>query len=528
MKGTTITSCNVLYSSTVQSLVDTNLTLAGGNTAVILGEAVSISGDVNMTGSSIYNCISIAAPVNEDLTLAAAEAGLVRLVNCGSIISAEGRDLELNAFSGLTGAEKITLNGKTDIAGPLTCSVIDAATSETYLTLGQNSTQVEIGSLLMAYAGLDMQGSAITKCNNITSSVNSNLVLSGGGTGYVSIPDSLNVNVINSSSNTDLSLTALGTGVVRISDTASISGGLDMLTSNISNVGTLTGNASQLSLGSRVAFVSADPAQRQLLQCDGVTSSPDTDLTLTATGAGVVRISDSASISGGLDMKNTVITNCNTISSASGVDLTLTAPNAGRVFVNDKLVVANSVNAQTLVSPDAAIPVRLFRSYALGTLQQIVGTTPTYLLPGTGFGTRTLPAFFITNGMTFRMRYRAKQNSGNSGNMLFTLALKNTLTNIFMPLSVNTNTVSVVAQVNQAFGFELVWSFSVVNGTVNFTMGYLTVDREGQVLRLNPMDPNLGGPFSVDIPWEVNVSYATTTANATNNLTAYLCELDVI
>ena len=210
-------------------------------------------------------------------------------------------------------------------------------------------------------------------------------------------------------------------------------------------------------------------------------------------------------------MKGSAITNCSSFTASSGSYV-------------------GGITAQTQVSPNAGVPVRLFRSYALGTLQQIVGTTPTYLLPGVGFGSRTLPLNFITNGMTFRLRYRAKQNCGSNGNMLFNLIMANVVNGVGTEksMSTNTNQVPVAIQVDQAFGCELVWSMTVTGTTAKYSIGYLNVDREGQSMRVCLMDSSGTNTFDTTLAWEIYLTYATTTSNVTNNLTSYQWELDVI
>jgi len=79
---------------------------------------------------------------------------------------------------------------------------------------------VSNGSVRATIDSTDLHVDAISSLNS-----NTDLTLSGNGTGIVRISDSLDVNSIESSTaNTNLTLTANGTGVVNVNDTFSVSG----------------------------------------------------------------------------------------------------------------------------------------------------------------------------------------------------------------------------------------------------------------------------------------------------------------
>ena len=219
--------------------------------------------------------------------------------------------------------------------------------------------------------------------------------------------------------------------------------------------------------------------------------------------------------------------NCNSITTVNDADLTLSALGVGTVVVSGNLRVNDSIFARQYVSPLCAVPVRLFRSYRIGATQVLVGTNPIYMLPGTGLGSLIIPANFITNGMMFKLRITAKQNTTGNGNMVFSLTFRNTLTNIYTTLTTNNNAVSVMSQVNQAFGIEMIWSFELIGTDATYTMGYLNIDREGQTQRVCIMDASLTPTLAVDQPYEIFFSYATTVSN-TASLASYQYFLDVI
>lgn len=222
------------------------------------------------------------------------------------------------------------------------------------------------------------------------------------------------------------------------------------------------------------------------------------------------------------------IGNCNEIASATNVNLTLTSTGTGSVVTSGNIKVGKSILAHSDVNALCAVPVRLFRSYRIGPTQSIVGTTPVYILPGTGLGTMIIPANFITNGMTFRLRICMKQNTGGNGNMLFALAFKNVSTNAYTILTNSSNTVPVASQTNQGFGIDLIFSFEILGPNAVYSMGYLTIDREGQTQRVCIMDQSVTNTVALNQSYEVNFSYATTVSNTSSDLRSYQYFLDVI
>jgi hypothetical protein len=187
---------------------------------------------------------------------------------------------------------------------------------------------------VVADAGVSVEGvllkdSVINVDSIISQSTNTDLSLSGNGSGNVNITDSLDVDTITaySGTNTNLTLAGKGSGTVTITSTLivnSISSRAD--NSNLILSGNGTGNVR----------INDDVEVTGTVKSDTLTTyNTDTNLTLTGNGTGIVYVNDNLDVNG--TVSATSVT-ANTITSeAADTDLTLTGNGTGRVVVDDTL-----------------------------------------------------------------------------------------------------------------------------------------------------------------------------------------------
>ena len=299
-----------------------------------------------------------------------------------------------------------------------------------------------------------------------------------------------NVSSISSALNTDLTLVAPGTGAVRINDNLSVTG-------SSSFSGGFTANGS-------TAFNSGGifAADLKMFGASITTYGPNEDLNLIAIGTGVVRIQDSASISGGLDMKSSAVTNCSTVA------------------------VQGKLSHYTSINPFVDVQSTLFKAISPAAAYSLAGVVDRFPIPGVGLGSRAFPANFLGDGMCVRMSMGGLLTNSNNPAITLTLQFRNTADSVYTPVATLPATIPAVA-VNGT-RFSIVSTFTI-GGPTGIAFGNLvfTHGTSGQTISSYPLTVG-ANLISRAISWEPNFVWRHSSNNSTASITVQDFTLELL
>ena len=322
----TISVADILNSANTDLLYLKGVTADIGATPMSVGIAFEIEDANNATNLSRIRSAAVnAATYGDDdeaasnlifsTTNAGVEADHVIITGRGEV--GFGGQLNPTATVDITGTLKVSTTAS--IGTTLTVNTINELTAD-------NGVSVE---------GVLLKDSKVNVDTIISQSANTDLSLSGNGTGIVKISDSLGVDSITAyTNNTNLSLSGKGTGVVAITSTLNVDS-IDSRTANANLI--LSGN------GTGVVRVNDDLEINGTVKTNTITTyAADTDLTLTANGTGKVYVNDTFDVNGTISA--TAITSDSISSETANTDLDLSGNGTGNVNILDSLDV-NSISS---------------------------------------------------------------------------------------------------------------------------------------------------------------------------------------
>jgi len=279
----------------------------------------------------------------------------------------------------ITGTLNATSN--TRIGGTLTVDTINEVS-------GNNGVSVE---------GVLLKDSVVNSDTVTSQSANTNLSLSGAGSGVVSILDSLIVDSITarSGTNTNLDLAGKGTGTVNITTAMTV----DSISSRTADANLiLAGN------GTGVVRINDNLEITSTVKSDTITTyNTDTNLTLTGNGTGIVYVNDAFDVNGVITA--TSISSDTITSETADTDLSLSGNGTGNVNVVDNLNVNNissyTANTNLQLSGDGTGGVQITDSLQVNS---VAGYTlnADLTLSGNGTGNVVVSTGLIVDTITSR------------------------------------------------------------------------------------------------------------------------------
>ena len=229
-----------------------------------------------------------------------------------------GGQLNPTATIDITGTLKVSTTAS--IGTTLTVNTINELTTN-------NGVSVE---------GVLLKDNEVNVNSIVSQSANTDLALSGNGSGNVNILDSLDVDSIAaySGTNTDLTLAGRGTGSVTVTSTLAV----DSIVSRTTDANLiLSGN------GTGDVRINDDLEVTASVKSDTVTSyNANTNLTLTGNGTGIVYVNDNFDVNGTISA--TSVTADSITSETADTDLALSGNGTGNVNILDSLNV-NSISS---------------------------------------------------------------------------------------------------------------------------------------------------------------------------------------
>jgi hypothetical protein len=276
-----------------------------------------------------------------------------------------------------------TLNTTSDtrVGGTLT---VDTITEDTT----NNGVSVE---------GVLLKDSIVNSDNVTSQSANTNLTLSGAGTGIVIVSDSLGVDSIaaQSGTNTNLNLAGKGTGTVNVTTAMTV----DSISSRTVDANLiLSGN------GDGDVRILDDLEVTASVKSDTITTyNADTNLTLTGNGTGIVYVNDNFDVNGTITA--TTVSADTITSETADTDLSLSGNGTGNVNVVDNLNVNNissyTANTNLQLSGDGTGGVQITDSLQVNS---VAGYTlnADLTLSGNGTGNVVVSTGFIVDTITSR------------------------------------------------------------------------------------------------------------------------------
>tara|TARA_R110000851_G_scaffold37425_1_gene96698 strand:+ start:1126 stop:9189 length:8064 start_codon:yes stop_codon:yes gene_type:complete len=320
MTGTlTINLASVSNSSNTDLLYLKGVTADIGSTPMSVGIAFEIEDGNNSTNLSRIRSAAVNGTTYGDDDEAASNL-IFSTTNAGT-----EADHMIITGRGNIGIKQLNPQYNLDITGTLN------TTSNT--RIGGTLTVATINEVV-ADAGVSVEGvllkdSVINVDSIISQSTNTDLSLSGNGSGNVNITDSLDVDTITaySGTNTNLTLAGKGSGTVTITSTLIV----NSISSRADNSNLiLSGN------GNGNVRINDDVEATGTVKSDTLTTyNTDTNLTLTGNGTGIVYVNDNLDVNG--TVSATSVTADTITSEAADTNLTLSANGTGVVVINDTL-----------------------------------------------------------------------------------------------------------------------------------------------------------------------------------------------
>ena len=294
---------------------------------------------------------------------------------------------------GNIGIQQINPQYNLDITGTLN------TTSDTSVrgTLTVNTINEVSANSGVSVEGVLLKDSIVNSNTIVSQSANTNLTLSGNGSGVVSISDSLIVDSITarSGTNTNLTLAGKGTGTVNVTTAMTV----DSISSRTVDANLiLSGN------GDGDVRILDDLEVTASVKSDTITTyNADTNLTLTGNGTGIVYVNDNFDVNGTITA--TTVSADTITSETADTDLSLSGNGTGNVNVVDNLNVNNissyTANTNLQLSGDGTGGVQITDSLQVNS---VAGYTlnADLTLSGNGTGNVVVSTGLIVDTITSR------------------------------------------------------------------------------------------------------------------------------
>ena len=391
--GDTITDTITISKSAVDNASTTDLlylkgtTTDIGSTPMAVGIAFEIEDSNNSTNLSRIRSAAVNGTTYGDDDEAASNI-IFSTTNGGT-----EADHMIITGRGNIGIQQINPQYNLDITGTLN------TTSDTSIrgTLTVNTINEVSANNGVSVEGVLLKDSIVNSDTIVSQSANTNLTLSGNGSGVVSISDSLIVDSITarSGTNTNLTLAGKGTGTVDITTAMTV----DSISSRTADANLiLSGN------GNGDVRILDDLEVTASVKSDTITSyNADTNLTLTGNGTGIVYVNDNFDVNGTITA--TTVSADTITSETADTDLSLSGNGTGNVNVVDNLNVNNissyTANTSLQLSGDGTGGVQITDSLQVNS---VAGYTlnADLTLSGNGTGNVVVSTGLIVDTITSR------------------------------------------------------------------------------------------------------------------------------
>ena len=391
--GDTITDTITISKSAVDNASTTDLlylkgtTTDIGSTPMAVGIAFEIEDSNNSTNLSRIRSAAVNGATYGDDDEAASNI-IFSTTNGGT-----EADHMIITGRGNIGIQQINPQYNLDITGTLN------TTSDTSIrgTLTVNTINEVSANNGVSVEGVLLKDSIVNSDTIVSQSANTNLTLSGNGSGVVSISDSLIVDSITarSGTNTNLTLAGKGTGTVDITTAMTV----DSISSRTADANLiLSGN------GDGDVRILDDLEVTASVKSDTITSyNADTNLTLTGNGTGIVYVNDNFDVNGTITA--TTVSADTITSETADTDLSLSGNGTGNVNVLDNLNVNNissyTANTNLQLSGDGTGGVQITDSLQVNS---VAGYTlnADLTLSGNGTGNVVVSTGLIVDTITSR------------------------------------------------------------------------------------------------------------------------------
>jgi hypothetical protein len=391
--GDTITDTITISKSAVDNASTTDLlylkgtTTDIGSTPMAVGIAFEIEDSNNSTNLSRIRSAAVNGTTYGDDDEAASNI-IFSTTNGGT-----EADHMIITGRGNIGIQQINPQYNLDITGTLN------TTSDTSIrgTLTVNTINEVSANNGVSVEGVLLKDSIVNSDTIVSQSANTNLTLSGNGSGVVSISDSLIVDSITarSGTNTNLTLAGKGTGTVDITTAMTV----DSISSRTADANLiLSGN------GDGDVRILDDLEVTASVKSDTITSyNADTNLTLTGNGTGIVYVNDNFDVNGTITA--TTVSADTITSETADTDLSLSGNGTGNVNVVDNLNVNNissyTANTSLQLSGDGTGGVQITDSLQVNS---VAGYTlnADLTLSGNGTGNVVVSTGLIVDTITSR------------------------------------------------------------------------------------------------------------------------------
>jgi hypothetical protein len=313
VEGVLLKDSKVNVDTIISQTANTDLDLSGNGTGI-----VKISDSLGVDSITAYTN-------NTNLSLSGKGTGVVAITSTLNVDSIDSRTTNANLILSGNGTGVVRVNDNLEINGTVKTNTITTYADNINLTLTAHGTGIVYVNDTFDVNGT-ISATAITSDSISSETANTDLDLSGNGTGNVNILDSLDVNSISSySANTALQLSGNGTGNVQVTDSL-----------QVNTIAAYTLNADLTLSGSGTGAVKITTA----FYVDTIESrTTNTNLTLSANGNGIVKVSDDLDVTG-------KITTDTIESHTANTDLTLSGNGTGNVNITDSLDV-NTITSYT-------------------------------------------------------------------------------------------------------------------------------------------------------------------------------------
>ena len=391
--GDTITDTITISKSAVDNASTTDLlylkgtTTDIGSTPMAVGIAFEIEDSNNSTNLSRIRSAAVNGATYGDDDEAASNI-IFSTTNGGT-----EADHMIITGRGNIGIQQINPQYNLDITGTLN------TTSDTSIrgTLTVNTINEVSANNGVSVEGVLLKDSIVNSDTIVSQSANTNLTLSGNGSGVVSISDSLIVDSITarSGTNTNLTLAGKGTGTVDITTAMTV----DSISSRTTDANLiLSGN------GAGDVRINDDLEVTASVKSDTITTyNADTNLTLTGNGTGIVYVNDNFDVNGTITA--TTVSADTITSETADTDLALSGNGTGNVNVIDNLNVNNissySANTNLQLSGDGTGGVQITDSLQVNS---VAGYTlnADLTLSGNGTGNVVVSTGLLVDTITSR------------------------------------------------------------------------------------------------------------------------------
>ena len=391
--GDTITDTITISKSAVDNASTTDLlylkgtTTDIGSTPMAVGIAFEIEDGNNATNLSRIRSAAVNGATYGDDDEAASNI-IFSTTNGGT-----EADHMIITGRGNIGIQQINPQYNLDITGTLN------TTSDTSIrgTLTVNTINEVSANNGVSVEGVLLKDSVVNSDTIVSQSANTNLTLSGNGSGVVSISDSLIVDSITarSGTNTNLTLAGKGTGTVDITTAMTV----DSISSRTTDANLiLSGN------GTGDVRILDDLEVTASVKTDTITTyNADTNLTLTGNGTGIVYVNDNFDVNGTITA--TTVSADTITSETADTDLALSGNGTGNVNVVDNLNVNNissySANTSLQLSGDGTGGVQITDSLQVNS---VAGYTlnADLTLSGNGTGNVVVSTGLLVDTLTSR------------------------------------------------------------------------------------------------------------------------------